>query len=405
MRALCPDCGAVQHLPALPRHAIAECHRCGAELGRGDAPPVGTLLALTLSALIVYLPANFLPFLVVDFAGDQRSNLVATGAGALLGQGQGFWAVAVLIFLFTVLAPLVWLISFAIVLFMLMTDRRPPWLGRVMRVAERTRTWAMPEVFLIGAFIAYTRLGDMVTTDIGVGGWAFLAYAGLVLVINAAVDRRQLWEAIRPSPDIDPSAHTFTCHVCHLPLEAGAAGHDAHCPRCGAHVGRHKRAAFQRCAALVIAAYVLYVPANLLPILTLTELGAPDQNTIYSGIVELVQYGYLPLAVIVFVASIAVPLIKLLGLTWCLATLTWGTPSRRGMRTRLYRVIEVIGRWSNIDVFTMSILVALVNYGNFSRVTPEPGAIAFAAVVFLTMLAAKSFDPRLMWQENEEAKA
>jgi paraquat-inducible protein A len=403
-RVLCPDCDQVQRLPPLPRRAIAECRRCGAELAKGGAPPVHALLALTVSALILYVPASFLPVLTVDFAGDRRSDLVATGAQALIAQGQSFWPVAVLVFLFTVLAPLAWLGSFATVLFYLSSeprgDRHPAWLGRLLRFAERMRPWAMPEVFLIGGFVAYTRLGDLVTTDIGTGGWCFLAYAGCVLVINAFVDRRQLWEAILPSPEIGPEDAVFACHVCHLPLQHGAG--PGRCPRCGARAEPRKRASFQRCAALVAAAYVLYVPANLLPIMTLVELGAPDRNTILSGILELIQYGYLPLAVVVFVASIAVPLIKLFGLTWCLASVTHGRPGRRVLRTRLYRLIEVIGRWSNIDVFTMSILVALVDYGAFSHVTPEPGAIAFAAVVFLTMLASQSFDPRLMWDAEED---
>jgi paraquat-inducible protein A len=152
---------------------------------------------------------------------------------------------------------------------------------------------------------------------------------------------------------------------------------------------------------LLVAAIILYLPANLYPIITVIRFGRGEPSTILNGVIELVQAGMIPLAILVFLASITVPLLKLLGLTAMLIM----THDRSGRalreRTRLYRLIESVGRWSMIDVFMLTTLVALVHMGFIATVLPGPGAVAFAAVVILTMLAARSFDPRIMWDVAE----
>ena len=152
-----------------------------------------------------------------------------------------------------------------------------------------------------------------------------------------------------------------------------------------------------RTIALVITGFLLLIPANLLPILTIEQLGSVDPNTILGGIRELIRAGLWPLAVIVFAASIVVPLLKLFGLTWMLILTHQRSDRYLVGRTRLYRVIDLIGRWSNIDVFMLSILVALVQFGVLSEVRAGLGAIAFASAVVVTMIASRVFDSRLMW--------
>jgi paraquat-inducible protein A len=149
---------------------------------------------------------------------------------------------------------------------------------------------------------------------------------------------------------------------------------------------------------LVIAGLLLYIPANVLPVLQIERYGDIEKNTILGGVVELVHYDLWPLAVIVFMASVVVPLAKLFGLAWLLWQTQRRSPNLLLQRTRAYRFIEAIGRWSNIDVFTISILAALVQFGFLTRVRPEQGALAFAGVVLITMIAAQCFDPRAMWR-------
>ena len=175
----------------------------------------------------------------------------------------------------------------------------------------------------------------------------------------------------------------------------------ARCPRCRCPLRRRKRDSLNRTVALVIAGAALYVPANILPIMAVGRLGHPTPDTILTGIGELVRRGYWPLAIIVLFASVLVPVLKLVSLTWFVLAVRqrwrWGLQ----FRTRLYRWVDAIGRWSNIDVFMISLLVALVQFGVLATVEAKPGAVAFAAVVVITMFAAEAFDPRLMWDAVE----
>jgi paraquat-inducible protein A len=149
--------------------------------------------------------------------------------------------------------------------------------------------------------------------------------------------------------------------------------------------------------AFVLAGYLLYIPANTLTVLTTVQFGREEHNTILSGVLELIRNDLWPLAVIVFTASIVLPLIKLFGLTWMLVATRRGSDRFLVTRTRLYRSIDAIGRWSNIDIFSVAVLVAILQFGSLTAVHAGGGLVAFAAVVIITMLATMVFDPRLMW--------
>jgi paraquat-inducible protein A len=156
---------------------------------------------------------------------------------------------------------------------------------------------------------------------------------------------------------------------------------------------------------LLLASLILYIPANTYPFLTVIRFGSGQPSTILQGVRELMDIGEWPLALLVFFASISVPVLKLVGLILLLTTTMAGVRTHRRDRTVLYRILDAVGRWSMIDVFMESILVALVQFGAVVTVIPGPGAIAFAAVVILTMFAARTFDPRLIWDRAGEATA
>jgi paraquat-inducible protein A len=150
-------------------------------------------------------------------------------------------------------------------------------------------------------------------------------------------------------------------------------------------------------AAFTAAGYILYLPANVLPVLTITRFGRTDAYTILGGVRDLAAAELWPLALLVLFASILVPVFKLAGLTWFLIAIRLRSARLLRERTALYRLIDFIGRWSNIDVFMISIVSALLRFGTLTTVDPGPGIASFAAVVVLTMVAARTFDPRLMW--------
>jgi paraquat-inducible protein A len=174
------------------------------------------------------------------------------------------------------------------------------------------------------------------------------------------------------------------------------------CCRCGQRITRHKTlGSLHYTAAFSLAALILYLPANLYPILRMQFYGAYSESTIWDGCVTLFQDGEWLVATIVFLASILIPLFKLLGLFFLTFSTRHASPHRRRQRTWIYRVIEVIGPWAMLDVFLLSILVALVKLKQLATVLPGPGLLAFTAVVVLTILASASFDPKLIWREAQ----
>jgi paraquat-inducible protein A len=396
----CPDCGFVQLLPRVPKHAVAACCRCGDVLECAAACNFNFAFACLSTALLLLVPANLLPLMTITLNGAQRQNWLITGAVAL--WEQNFRALGAMVAMSSAVLPFLWLATLVPVLLLVWRGVCPAWTGRLLRWSEVVRGWAMPEVYLVGSLVAYSRLQAYAAVDIGPGGWAFLGAGLAVLLGNAALDRRALWQRIGAENQVPPDVPGLQCLGCGLQVPHAAAG--TRCPRCAARLCLRKPNSARRTMALVLAAYLLYLPANLLPVMTVVRFGRVDSNTILGGVGELLSNQLWPLAAIVFLASIVVPGIKLLGLTWFLVAMQRGSDRQLVLRSRLYRLIEIIGSWSNIDVFMISILVALVQFGQITRVEVAPGAMAFAAVVALTMLASRSFDPRLMWDEAERAR-
>ncbi len=214
-------------------------------------------------------------------------------------------------------------------------------------------------------------------------------------------------------PVTGPTGPHAQCHVCCLvvalpPETAGVTDQEVHhgdvyfsCPRCAAEVHRRKPDSLSRTWAFLVAALICYIPANLYPIMTSTSLGTAQSDTILSGVIFLFSHGMWPLALIVFVASVVVPVIKIVTLIGLVLSVQWKSQWRPRRRAFLYRIVEAIGRWSMVDVYVVTILVALVHLGSLALVEAELGAFFFGAVVVLTILAAESFDPRLMWDQIE----
>lgn len=196
-------------------------------------------------------------------------------------------------------------------------------------------------------------------------------------------------------------AGILVCAECHELNKQDADTDEQVCTRCGALVHARRPNSLVRTWALLITAAILYIPANMLPIMTINSLGKGAPSTIMSGVVDLVHYGMFPIAAVVFIASILVPTFKLVGIGLLLFSIQRRQPLSAPQRIWMSRFIEFIGRWSMLDIFVIAILVAVVNFGRLASIEANLGAIAFASVVILTMLAAVSFDPRLIWDNTE----
>jgi paraquat-inducible protein A len=191
------------------------------------------------------------------------------------------------------------------------------------------------------------------------------------------------------------------CHICEKLVDSESLEnkHKVVCPRCGAALHLRLPKSISRTWAFLIASIIMYIPANVLPIMTVQNMGKGDPHTIIGGIIELIHSDMLPIAFLVFVASLMVPLLKMVGITFLLISVQHSWQVTPHYRIKLYRIIELIGRWSMLDIFMISILVAMVNLGAIAKVYANAGATAFAAVVILTMFASLSFDSRLIWDK------
>jgi paraquat-inducible protein A len=190
------------------------------------------------------------------------------------------------------------------------------------------------------------------------------------------------------------------CHDCGK--MARLTEHHQRCTRCGGALHFRKTNSLTRSWALLIASAIFYVPANLLPITKTSALGKEQADTIMSGVIYFLHHGDWPLALVIFSASVAVPFLKIIALTFLLTMAQRRSTWRPMDRTKVYRLTEMVGRWSMIDIFVVTIMVALVQLGMLATIQAGPGAMYFGIVVVLTMLAAQSFDPRLIWDPVEE---
>ena len=190
----------------------------------------------------------------------------------------------------------------------------------------------------------------------------------------------------------------MSCHVCgQLAQAPDTTNRSLRCPRCGTPMHMRKHASLSTPWALLAAALLLSVPANLMPMMVTASLLGSQEDTIMSGVVFLWQSGSWPLATVVFFASVMVPLLKIIALIYLTASAQRRSRHNLIQRTRLYRLVEFVGRWSMLDIYVITILVALVQFQGLATIQAGPAAVAFGAVVVVTMFAAMSFDPRLIW--------
>jgi paraquat-inducible protein A len=390
----CLGCGVLQCIPEMTPGTTAACRQCGTVLFRTARHGLDQSVALVTAALVLLLVMSTNTMMSVSASGMEHSAYLLSGPAELVERHMAILAVVVA--LVTLVIPLVRLTGMLYVLLSLQRHRKRAHLNRIFALTERLRPWSMVEVFVFGVFVAYVKLGDLVRITLDPGVYALLALTFVLIWADSSLDREAVWEGIaaEKAPPA-PRGGLVGCEVCgHTGVPQPP---DARCARCQSHVHRRKPDSVNRTWALLIASAVLYVPANYFPVLTIVQLGAGTPATIIGGVEELLSSGLYPLAALVFFASIAVPMLKMVGLAVMLVMVQTGRTEWLRDRTRMYHIIRGVGRWSMIDIFMESLLGALVKFGTVVTIEPGMGAVAFCGVVILTMLAAETFDPRLMW--------
>ncbi|WP_205619073.1 paraquat-inducible protein A [Halomonas halocynthiae] len=406
----CHECDWVMALPPLSSGQQALCPRCGHAAVTRHRYPAQRSMALAITTLILLSMALGYPFLSFSASGVSNHIELLDASTELIHFHEPLVAIAVL--LTTIVLPTVYLVGIIWVQAGLLTGNVLPLSRLITRSLIHLYPWMMVDVFLIGTLVSLIKIASLADIVLGPSFWAFGAYALLLLATTQSVDRDWLWFALAGEPAAPDSARTGEpaapqglsgCSTCGL-VNALGANEKGRCQRCHEPLHLRRPYSLQRTWALLAASAIMYIPANVYPIMTTTSLGSSTSNTILGGVIELARMGSWPVAIVILIASIIVPLGKLIALVWLCSVAPRAAQMNALSRTRLYRLTEFIGRWSMVDIFVVAILVALIRAGNLMSVTPGPAALAFASVVVLTMLAARSFEPRLLWDYANSAQ-
>ena len=398
----CHCCDLIVEVSTLKPGCKAHCPRCGHLLSSQTSNAIDKATAFAASALLFLLLSLPFPFMAFQSQGrEQQVSLLDSGYDLLI---LGFPLLALLLSVFILIIPTLLLCAYLLILLPLRKGHVYPWSYTLTRLIFSLHPWAMAEVFLIGVLVSLVKISGMADLVIGMSFWAYVLFALCLIATITCIDRLQLWHSLDQAASIQrtPPAHRYggamqqrlqSCHCCGLIHDLNAHT----CQRCSSLLHPRTPFSLQKTWAFLITGALLYIPANLYPIMHTRLLGADEPSTILGGVVLLWQHGSYPIALIVFIASILIPIIKMLALFWLAFSVEAGHQNRVNERIWMYRMTELIGRWSMIDVFVVAVLVALVQLGGLASIQPGLAATAFAGVVILTMLSALSFDPRLIW--------
>jgi len=389
----CPCCDQLNELSNLRHGQNALCYQCKAPLWHKEANSIDRSLALHLAALICFIIANSFPFISLQALGLDESNSLLSIAYSLYGKDMP--SLALLVFLSIDLIPLIVLCGMT---YTLLALKRGHQAHRSYIALQQLSTWSLNSIFLLATAITIAKLQDMATVIPGLGLFALMAFVVLHIFGKRAFSPEQLWPILPvqlahkgQQRAIDQGL--VRCHDC----SALYPQNQSHCSRCHQQLHLRKPHSLQRTWAFLCSGALLLIPANLYPIMQFSYLGDTRGDTIISGIMHLIASGMWPLGLLVLIASLIVPLCKLISLAFLSYSVQQHSIWRKHDRSKLYRINEAIGPWSMVDIYLVALLCSLLNAGPMASVYPDLGALFFAAAVISTMLAAHSFDPRLIW--------
>lgn len=401
----CHECGQLVRLTDVPQKTIARCLRCNAKLLHRRPDTTDRTLALAITCLILLAITLVYPFLAMRIQGvEQQTNLV-TGIVSLYHQDMP--GLALLVMMTILVLPLSQILGLIYIYLPIRLGCIAWKTAQVFRAIRYLQPWGMMEVYMIGILVSMIKLAKMSTITPGTASWTFMALICTLTATFSGMNPDDVWKRlpVKSKGRIKKSSIKpilVGCHSCSLLCRISGPGDNPVCPRCQARLHVRKANSIHRTWALIAAAAIFYFPANLFPI-TITRTMAQDQaDTILSGVIYFLFTDLWHIALIIFIASVLVPVLKILILVYLLISVQAKSKWKPKDRTRLYRITEIVGRWSMIDVYVVTILVALVQLGPLGNVTAGPGVIYFSAVVVITMFAANSFDPRLIWDAMEE---
>lgn len=414
----CPECDLLLSFSEALAHHSLRCPRCHCRVHKRSDNWLVKTLALSITGLLLYLPAILLPLMTLETLGMTDSgNVLDT---LLVLYENGYYIVASVVLISAVVFPLLLLSLIFTITLLLTFHRSPACLTGFFRVYIFLEEWAMIEIYLLGIMVTVMKMRHTAEIQFDPGFFCFTALVLISMGIATVIDKEQIWAAITAKegplsprddfPTGNPSKSNaghqgsalrsglVLCRVCRQlqPVQT-ISGSSQPCIRCGSWMHSRKPDSIARTWALILTSTLLLIPANILPIMEVEFLGIPEYSTIIDGIIFFFKNGSYLIGLIILTASVLVPLFKIFGLAILLSATIFRKDFRLREKTMLYRFISFIGRWSMLDIFVIALLTVLVNFGFFTSIHAAPAATYFCIVVTSTMFAAITFDPRLMW--------
>lgn len=405
----CEGCDLLLPIVEPPPGHSSICPRCGTTINRRTSHPLTKTLALSITGLLLYFPAITLPLMTFNsFGFTESANIIDSIVNFYYNE---YYFVSFMSLLSAVIFPFILLSLIFTLSLNLRLKRYPHYLTRLFKTYIHLEEWAMVEVYLLGIMITIIKMMNHSEIHYHLGLLCFSLLVVISMAITTVIDREFFWQTIEKRSRVDHQPQTvfapradkkfstaaeneaILCHSCQK-LSPSLLGV---CPRCGDILHSRKPKSIARTWALVITSALLFIPANIMPIMQVDFLGVPDRSTILDGIIYFFKTGSYLIGLIIFTASILVPLFKIVGLTILLFSTRPSGSSYLKQKAVMFRVITFVGRWSMLDIFVIALLSVLVDFGFFSSIHTAPAATYFCFVVATTMLAAISFDPRIMW--------
>jgi paraquat-inducible protein A len=359
----CHECALTVAVPKLAHKQKAICPRCKGHLTSFHHANLPFLVAFALTTLIFLLATLPFPFLSFSVLGQSHQMNISQGIATLIDHN--FVTLAILQIVAIYLIPIIILSSLiALILPIILGKQALASRHRLFQLIFMLLPWSMAEIFLIGTLVSLIKMSSIVDITLGMSFYAYIAFSFFMVLTLSYLDKVAL-------------AKQLDITIPHRP--------------------KHPQNT-QVTWALLITAVILYIPASMMPIMDTRLFGKESPSTIMEGVIVLWQHGSFPIAMIIFIASVFIPIAKIAVLLWLNYSIHVESDQLRPQRMTLYRITEFVGRWSMIDVFVVIILVSLVQLGNTMSIVPGPAAIAFSGVVIVTMLAAMSFDSQRIWQ-------
>ncbi|MGF1910840.1 paraquat-inducible protein A [Vibrio kasasachensis] len=416
----CEECGLVSELPILQEGQAGKCPRCMHTLSSVSIQPCQRMIAYSSACLVMLIISLSFPFMSFSVKGLTQEIYLINTVAMLEAFEQS--ALALLLLFTVIVLPAIYLVAMSCLYFriwrkntIVKTIQPSSKLIMICKWLFKVEPWLMTDVFLIGVLISLIKISAMAEIGMGNSFWAFCVYTMLVVKTISLVDRFWIWNQLAPVAPIEGvvagqdhlSGHHIGCDSCHQ-INKVSGVKKQRCLRCGSVLKPYDLdLSLQKSWAYLFAAIIFYFPANLYPIMYTVSLGSEAPSTIMGGVILLWQLGSYPIALVIFIASVLIPMAKMIALAW----MYWNAKRGHSLlyaqsikRQKLYRLTEFIGRWSMIDIFVVAILVALVQLQNLMAITPGPASLSFAAVVILTMLSAISFDSRSIWSNGSALK-